>query len=98
MITRMPEITSTRFWNPFSVQRLCIKKNWYTAGDNEEYQTMLDFVWNNPPTPENIYWVAADILEHTGGVEGREQTVSNIMFYLENDVVMTTYYLDGELD
>ena len=81
-------ITSKKIWNWNSVREMCIRENFYTEGDCEEYDAMLTKVRENVPTDEMIYEIAIDINAHSEG-----QTVSNIMFILANDVVKTCYTL-----
>lgn len=78
------------YWN--DVRELCIRQNWYDKGTCGEYDTMLEFVKNSVPSTASIYQTAKDILEHTSD----EQTLSNIMFYLANDVVKIFYEIEDE--
>lgn len=80
----IPKITTKRFWSAMDVRALCIKNDLYTRGDNEAYSDMLAYVSTNNPTTEDLYMVAKNICDHSKG-----QSVSNIMFMLENDVVKT---------
>lgn len=49
-----------------NLRRLCIKQNWYTKGDNEEYQKLLDFADSlSNVTTDDIIKIAKDIIEHT---------------------------------
>lgn len=52
-------------WQPADVRRVCINFDYYTCGDNEEYDTMLEFVRAHKPTTNNILWVANDICNHS---------------------------------
>ncbi|MCI9505767.1 MAG: hypothetical protein HFF62_04145 [Oscillospiraceae bacterium] len=88
-----PKITANRFWTPHSVRQTCITHDLYTGGDCEEYEKMLDRVRNCEPTTENLYVIAKDIQEHSNG-----QTITNVMFLLEKDAVMTTFEIDGQDD
>ena len=87
-------LKSERKWDADSVRGMCIRENFYTKGTNEEYSEMLDYVDNNEPTEENLFWVAVDIKNHTAD----EQTITNIMYILEKDVVRTFYTIDGRDD
>lgn len=93
MITeiKMKTLTQKKHWNSDDVRRACIHNGWYTRGDNKAYYEMLEYVDTHEPTKENVYIVAMDINEHS-----RSNTVSNIMYCLEEDAIYTTYYLDGE--
>ena len=85
-----PTITAERKWGSHDVMRVCRENNFYTCGDSEEYDNMLDMVDALEPTPENIYQVAKDIYEHS-----EDQTITNIMFAIEHDAVFTFFYIDG---
>ena len=68
------------------VRNMCIRENFYTCGNCEEYNKMLDYVFNHKnPELTDIYNVAKDILEHTD--KELQQTIENIMFILANDVI-----------
>jgi len=82
----IPNITSTRDWTAEFVREVCIKNKLYTAGNSKEYAHMLDMVEQLPPNTENIYLIASDILKHS-----EEQTITNIMFLLENQAVKTFF-------
>ena len=89
-MTNAPDITAKRFWSPESVRAACICNNLYTKGDNEEYSEMLRMVEVEPPTYDRIYIIATDICLHS-----EMQTVTNVMYILENEAVTTTFELDG---
>ena len=86
----MTNIEMKRMWRASDVRTICIKENMYTCGDCDEYSNMLSFVSDHEPTIENLYTVAADIVDHS-----KYQTISNVMFILENEVVMKTFTLNG---
>ena len=83
-----PEITETVKWSSSDIRNMCIKNNWYTAGDIKAYSRMLDFVEDNEPTKLNIWKVAQDILEHSSE---DDLYVEAIMFVIANDVVKTFF-------
>lgn len=87
----MAQITIMRKWSSGDVREACIKNNFYTRGDNESYKKMLDLVDSTEPTPENLYSVAKDIKEHS-----EDQSISNVMFCIEKDAVLTFYEVEGE--
>ena len=91
-IVKIPRIETFRHWTPDRVRQACIRNDLYTRGDNEEYSRMLSFVGvaAGGPTTKNLYLVAKDICEHSKG-----QTISNIMFILESEAVITTFEIDG---
>lgn len=88
---KIPSITIEQRWSRDDVRRTCIEQNWYTCGDCGAYDKMLDMVETSTPTTENIYRVAKDICDHS-----EYQTISNVMFGLMHDAVLTFYTIDGE--
>ena len=50
-----------------SLRALCIRQNWYTAGDNDEYSHLLyDLAGNKENlSTADIIEIAADIMEHS---------------------------------
>ncbi len=87
----LPKIEEFKRWSADSVRKVCIENNLYTAGDNEDYEHMLDWVGRLYPSTENIYFIADDIYRHS-----ENQTISNIMFVLANHAVITCYEIDGD--
>ena len=95
MTIHVPEITTHRFWTPDRVRSACIRNQLYTRGDNAAYSKMLEQVGLTAgmPTPANLYLIAKDIYEHS-----KDQTITNIMFILESETVITTFEVDGRDD
>ena len=87
------EITRKRTWFPTLVREACMRNNLYTRGDNAEYTTMLGNVERSAPTTEAMYMVAKDIYEHS-----KDQTITNILYILESEAVITTFLINGEED
>lgn len=87
----IPNIKIRRHWDADSVRQACIKNNLYTCGDNKDYERMFCLVKQLYPNFKNLYFVAKDIAEHSKG-----QTISNVMFILENKAVTTSFEIDGE--
>ena len=83
-------VTRNRSWYADRVRQACIRNDLYTRGDNAAYSKMLDFVDNNEPTSRTLYLVAKDIFEHS-----KDQTITNVMFILEREAVITTFEIDG---
>lgn len=92
---RIPQIETFRYWTPDRVRETCIRNGLYTKGTNEEYNRMLSYVGvaAGGPTTKNLYLVAKDICEHS-----ENQLISNVMFILERDTVITTFEIDGRDD
>lgn len=88
---KTPNITVNRRWSAASVRQACINNNLYTRGTNEDYEHMLVWVNRYYPNVENMYNIAADIYKHS-----KEQTITNIMYILENEAVITTFEIDGD--
>lgn len=84
------KIKAIRHWNPTTVQNLCIKEDWYIFGDNSEFDAMLEIVRTKKPTTTNLYKVAKDIADHS-----EYQTITNIMYVIENNAIRTSYEIDG---
>ena len=83
-------ITRNRSWSSSSVREACVRNDLYTCGDNEAYSKMLDMVERTEPTTKAMYLVAKDIQEHSF-----EQTITNVMYILEREAVITTFEIDG---
>ena len=90
---KTPNITVNRQWTRYTVRQTCIKHDLYTCGDNEEYDHMLSWVERLCPNTENLYFIAENIQKHS-----KDQTVTNVMFLLERDAVITTFEIDGRDD
>lgn len=63
-----------------SLRQLCIDKDWYTAGDNDEYVHLLYDLANNKEnlSTADIIEIAGDIMEHSE-LDG-DYTIENIAF------------------
>ena len=85
-----PAITRNRMWDRDTVRQACIANHLYTEGDNEAYSKMLDMAGRTEPTTKAMYLVAKDIQEHSD-----DQTITNVMFILEREAVITTFEIDG---
>jgi hypothetical protein len=87
------EITRKRTWYSHLVYEACVRNKLYTRGDNAAYTTMLGNVERSAPTTEAMYMVAKDICEHS-----KDQTITNILYILESEAVITTFLINGEED
>ena len=85
-----PAVTRNRMWDCDTVRRACIANHLYTKGDNEAYSKMLDMADRTEPTTKAMYLVAKDIAEHSD-----MQTITNVMFILEREAVITTFEING---
>lgn len=55
----------TRIINWNDLRNLCIKNDWYTRGNNEEYANMLDYATSNDLNTARMMVVAEDIIIHS---------------------------------
>ena len=57
-----------------SLRALCIVKNWYTGGNNDEYNHLLIDLAEHKEnlTTEDIITIAEDIFEHSGRLDDYE--------------------------
>ena len=85
------DLKKDRFWSIESVRNSCIKNNLYTGGNREEYDQMLYMVSLSEPSTETLYKIAKNIKEHSD-----HQTISNVMYILENEAIITVFEIEGE--
>lgn len=52
-------------WSADTVRTMCINHSYYTCGDCEAYEAMLNKVTASEPTPRAVYLVARDIATHS---------------------------------
>lgn len=82
-------IRETVAWSADSIREFCIKNDLYTAGDNEAYSKMLDFVYGHKPTLTNQYKVAKDICTHSDREILEPET---ILFMMNRDNAVIRFY------
>lgn len=86
-------MTENRIFSADSVRVLCIRQDWYTAGNNQEYGLILDYVQAHNGTLEAIKYVAEDIYNHSNSGEwdgySKQDILENIAFLLVNDCCKT---------
>lgn len=51
-----------------ALRQLCIDRDWYTDGDNEEYSNMLFMTKKEDITSDVIVEIATDIIEHSSNL------------------------------
>lgn len=89
------KINEVTIWRVADVRACCIKHEYYTCGDNEDYGNMLDFVGKTSPTLENLYLVARDIALHSERDDyPLDDYIKTIMFDLSKEVVIRNYLFD----
>ena len=59
------------------LRELCIKKNWYTRGDTDEFHNMLNMAKKDDITSDDIVDIASDIIEHSNINEYKFTNVCN---------------------
>ena len=82
------EIKEVCKWDSEEIRSLCIRQRYYTRGNIESYSSMLEFVRENEPTLENMYWVAVDIVDHS---DDFMIDVEHVMFLISHEVVGRFY-------
>jgi hypothetical protein len=97
ILTKEIEIMITIKTDAGKVRSTCIRQDWYTRGNNEEYSHLLndmcDFEISH--TEESIKAIAEDIFNHSVGFDtdySREEHIDNIAFYILNDCC--TYFIN----
>ena len=88
------KIYEKQFLHSDAVRKVCIERNWYTKGTNEEYGHMFDMVRALRDrfiiTADDLYPIAADICKHSD----IEYDVTGVMYALAQKIVRT-YGFDG---
>jgi hypothetical protein len=61
---------------------LCKQENWYTKGNNQEYDNLLNMTKKDIITTDDIVEMATDIYEHSDMDNGNsmKDNMTNIMF------------------
>ncbi len=77
-----------------ALRQLCIREDWYTAGDEEEYRHLLfDLAQNKENlSTEDIIEIAADILEHSDSYSVVGVCIENVAF--EVACIAQTYFVE----
>ena len=89
-------IEETKSWHPERVRECCIENEWYTRGNYEQYDKMLDYVRDSKPTIENVFTVAKDIYDHSdfdSRYDAEDEIIEAIMFHLNSEVIVTSYWI-----
>ncbi len=76
----MKQYKEIRKISAIALRQLCIEKDWYTAGDNDEYGHLLFDLANNKKNlaTDDIIEIAEDIMEHSEMESDR--TVESVAF------------------
>ena len=95
---RKIKVHANRYWSSDDVRSMCIRHDFYTCGDCEEYDMMLHYVQMLPdgPTERNLYLVALDIWNHSDEEVQYNLDITDIMYYLEHETVQVSFWEDEE--
>ena len=76
----MKQYKEIRVIRASSLRALCVRQNWYTAGDNDEYgHLLLDLAGSKENlSTADIMEIAADIMEHSDLDDGC--TIESVAF------------------
>lgn len=94
------KLREEKMWYSEDVRTMCVNHHFYTHGDIRAYERMLNSIEDADPTIENIFTVAADIVNHTEPEydEGSHKwNIEHVMFLLNKEVIITTYVVDYEI-
>lgn len=90
-------IVETSIFDTRDIRNMCINRNLYTCGNNEDYSRMLNFAANADVTMENLFTIADDIAKHSDlnayGCTYRE-SVENFIYVLANDCVVRNFEVE----
>ena len=75
-------------WNWNRIRELCIRHNYYTKGDCEQYDNLWEFVTFNKATGYNIKLAAMDIVAHSDGKSiFKDEDVDTVVKQIEEEVL-----------
>lgn len=85
-----------RYWSVEKMWSFCVRHNYFNAGSNKAYTSLLNFVRNNEPTDRHIQTVAIFIIARTaefedvldGGTDAVDAVVDCIIGEIEDEVVI----------
>ena len=77
--------TEIRKANAYDIRKLCIQRNWFTNGTNEEYGDLLNYGFNEILiTSDELVEMATLILEHSEPQYLSDYEFTDIMCALSN--------------
>lgn len=81
-----------RYISNMKVRQICIKYDWFTCGDNDEYNDLFEFIGNltrkgQHVSVEKLMGIAKMIKEHSD----TEESISEIMFVLNAEACTTVF-------
>ena len=82
----------TRTIDACDIRKLCIEKNWFTEGTNEEYSELLNYgaYPHKNITTDDLVEMATLILEHSEKEYISDYAITDIMWSLAN--ICHTYF------
>ncbi len=83
--------TETRILHASDLRTLCIRENWYTLGDNDEYDTLMCKTFCPNLTTEVIADIAQDIKDHSD----TDMEIPEIMYTIAA-ISHTTFAVDED--
>ena len=85
-----------RYWNMDRMRNYCIRHDYFDAGSNKAYSSLLNFVQRNKPTDRHIETAAIFIIARTsifedvldGGTDAVDAVVDCIVWGIKQEVVI----------
>ena len=72
-------------WTASKVRTVCVHNDFYTCGDNDEYDKMLTYVSNHEsPDEDDLLVIASDILRHSDEAAHHHFTTASLVEALIN--------------
>lgn len=65
---QMLEMEKKIKWDSYQMRCYCMNRDFYTCGNNRQYEEMLRFVDTHEPTEKNVELVAIDIISHSSSL------------------------------
>lgn len=85
-----------RYWSVEKMWSFCVRHNYFNAGSNKAYTSLLNFVRDNEPTDRHIQTAAIFIIARTsefedvldGGTDAVDAVVDCIIGEIKEEVVI----------
>ena len=86
-----------KYWNMDRMRNFCIRHDYFDAGSNRAYSSLLNFVQRNEPTDQHIQTAAIFIIARTsvfedvldGGTDAVDAVVDCLIGEINEEVVIT---------
>lgn len=91
------KIKETRQWQWLDVRKMCIQHDFYTCGNNQNFDWLYRFISTHKPTTTNIYKAAKDIVKHSdlrSYGQSEKENIESVMFALMNDCTCVFYEIE----